>query len=209
MRSNARLVVAMCAVLAASAAWATESAAAPTARRSARRKSVCSWLAPAIALLELSLRYEARIVSLCPMKYIASRQLRTTVQGNRTSKILDKSAPGIAVLGSPSRSTSPAGTESYPARSHFSKRSAPRDRSLRRRGTSGCRIGGVAARGGTQRCASRACRERHAGGRATVTPVGGRIIEHYRAIEDLARSSASEEFHAIGKLVRLDRKAGA
>jgi molybdate transport system regulatory protein len=45
------------------------------------------------------------------------------------------------------------------------------------------------------------------GGGATLTPVGERIIEHYRAIEDLARSSARVEFRAIGKLVRRDRKA--
>jgi len=45
------------------------------------------------------------------------------------------------------------------------------------------------------------------GGGAMLTPVGERVIEHYRAIEDLARSSAIVEFRAIGKLVRRDRKA--
>lgn len=44
------------------------------------------------------------------------------------------------------------------------------------------------------------------GGGATLTPVGQRVIEHYRAIEDLARSSASGEFRAIDRLVRRNRK---
>jgi molybdate transport system regulatory protein len=45
------------------------------------------------------------------------------------------------------------------------------------------------------------------GGGATLTAVGESIIEHYRAIEDLARSSANGEFKAIGKLIRRDNKS--
>jgi len=44
------------------------------------------------------------------------------------------------------------------------------------------------------------------GGGATLTSVGERVIEHYRAIEGHARSSAS--LRAIRKLVRRDRKTG-
>ena len=47
------------------------------------------------------------------------------------------------------------------------------------------------------------------GGGARLIIVGERVIEHYRAIEDLARSSANGEFRAIRKLIRRDRTAGA
>jgi molybdate transport system regulatory protein len=40
------------------------------------------------------------------------------------------------------------------------------------------------------------------GGGATVTPVGLRIIELYRSIEEQARGAAGGEFRAIGKLIR-------
>jgi len=40
------------------------------------------------------------------------------------------------------------------------------------------------------------------GGGAVVTPGGERIIELYRTIEGLARTSAHDEFRAIAKLVR-------
>jgi molybdate transport system regulatory protein len=45
------------------------------------------------------------------------------------------------------------------------------------------------------------------GGGAKLTTVGERVVEHYRAIEDLARSSASGEFRAIRKLIRRGHKA--
>jgi molybdate transport system regulatory protein len=45
------------------------------------------------------------------------------------------------------------------------------------------------------------------GGGALLTAAGERIIQHYHAIEDLARSSASGEFRAIAKLVRRGHKA--
>jgi len=44
------------------------------------------------------------------------------------------------------------------------------------------------------------------GGGAMLTPIGERVVEHYRAIEGHARSSAS--FRAIRKLVRGDRNTG-
>jgi len=47
------------------------------------------------------------------------------------------------------------------------------------------------------------------GGGAAVTPMGDRVIELYRAIEGIARSSAKEQFRAIGRLVRKDRAARA
>ena len=47
------------------------------------------------------------------------------------------------------------------------------------------------------------------GGGAAVTPVGERIIELYRSIEDIALSSAKQEFRAMGKLVRKGRGARA
>jgi molybdate transport system regulatory protein len=47
------------------------------------------------------------------------------------------------------------------------------------------------------------------GGGAALTPVGERVIEHYRAIEELARSSASREFRALARLVRDGGKARA
>jgi molybdate transport system regulatory protein len=43
------------------------------------------------------------------------------------------------------------------------------------------------------------------GGGAALTPSGERVIELYRSIEDIARSSAKEEFRAVGKLVRKGR----
>jgi len=45
------------------------------------------------------------------------------------------------------------------------------------------------------------------GGGAIVTPVGEQVIELYRSIEGIARSSAREEFRAVSKLVRKSRKA--
>lgn len=46
---------------------------------------------------------------------------------------------------------------------------------------------------------------RHGGG-AALTPAGAEVIEHYRAIEGLARSAATEKFRAISKLVRRTAK---
>jgi len=40
------------------------------------------------------------------------------------------------------------------------------------------------------------------GGGAVLTPIGERIIELYRSIEGIARSSAKEQFRAVGRLVR-------
>jgi len=40
------------------------------------------------------------------------------------------------------------------------------------------------------------------GGGAVLTPVGERVIELYRTIEELTRKSARQEFRAITKLVR-------
>jgi len=40
------------------------------------------------------------------------------------------------------------------------------------------------------------------GGGALLTPVGERVIELYRSIEGIARSSARKEFRAVSKLVR-------
>jgi molybdate transport system regulatory protein len=45
------------------------------------------------------------------------------------------------------------------------------------------------------------------GGGAKLTLVGERVVEHYRAIEDLARVSAGGEFRAIRKLIRRHPKA--
>jgi molybdate transport system regulatory protein len=47
------------------------------------------------------------------------------------------------------------------------------------------------------------------GGGAALTPSGERVIALYRSIEDIARSSAKEEFRAVGKLVRKGRAARA
>ena len=47
------------------------------------------------------------------------------------------------------------------------------------------------------------------GGGAALTPSGERVIELSRSIEDIARSSAKEEFRAVGKLVRKRRAARA
>lgn len=44
------------------------------------------------------------------------------------------------------------------------------------------------------------------GGGAVVTPVGEQVIELYRSIEDIARSSAREEFQAVSKLARKAKK---
>jgi molybdate transport system regulatory protein len=47
------------------------------------------------------------------------------------------------------------------------------------------------------------------GGGAALTPIGERVIELYRSIENIARSSAKDEFRAVGKLVRKGRSARA
>jgi molybdate transport system regulatory protein len=47
------------------------------------------------------------------------------------------------------------------------------------------------------------------GGGAILTPMGERVIELYRSIEGIARSSAREEFRAVSKLVRRGKKARA
>jgi len=47
------------------------------------------------------------------------------------------------------------------------------------------------------------------GGGAVLTPVGIRVIALYRSIEGIARTSAKEEFRAVGKLVRKGRSARA
>ena len=44
------------------------------------------------------------------------------------------------------------------------------------------------------------------GGGANVTPVGEQVIELYRSIEGIARSSAREEFRAVSKLVRKSKR---
>lgn len=46
------------------------------------------------------------------------------------------------------------------------------------------------------------------GGGAALTPVGERVVALYRSIEGIARSSARDEFRAIGKLVRQKGRAG-
>ena len=43
------------------------------------------------------------------------------------------------------------------------------------------------------------------GGGAALTAAGNKVIDLYRAIEARARSAASGEFRAIGKLVRQDK----
>jgi molybdate transport system regulatory protein len=45
------------------------------------------------------------------------------------------------------------------------------------------------------------------GGGATLTPVGERVVELYRAIESHTLSSANGEFRALGKLIRRQQKA--
>jgi molybdate transport system regulatory protein len=45
------------------------------------------------------------------------------------------------------------------------------------------------------------------GGGAVVTPVGERVIDLYRSIEGLARTSAHQEFRAIARLVRHGERA--
>jgi molybdate transport system regulatory protein len=47
------------------------------------------------------------------------------------------------------------------------------------------------------------------GGGAVLTPVGIRVVALYRSIEGIARTSAREEFRAVGKLVRKSRAARA
>jgi molybdate transport system regulatory protein len=47
------------------------------------------------------------------------------------------------------------------------------------------------------------------GGGAAVTPVGERIIEIYRSIEDRARTSARDEFRAVEKIVRKAKRKSA
>ena len=42
------------------------------------------------------------------------------------------------------------------------------------------------------------------GGGAVVTPAGEQLVGLYRTIESRARTGASDEFRAIGKLVRSD-----
>jgi hypothetical protein len=42
-----------------------------------------------------------------------------------------------------------------------------------------------------------------------VTPVGERIIEIYRSIEDRARTSARDEFRAVEKIVRKAKRKSA
>jgi molybdate transport system regulatory protein len=44
---------------------------------------------------------------------------------------------------------------------------------------------------------------------AAVTPVGERIIEIYRSIEDRARTSARDEFRAVEKIVRKAKRKSA
>jgi molybdate transport system regulatory protein len=43
------------------------------------------------------------------------------------------------------------------------------------------------------------------GGGATLTTVGGRVIELYREIESQASSSASRQFHALGTMARGEK----
>ena len=43
------------------------------------------------------------------------------------------------------------------------------------------------------------------GGGASVTPVGEKIVDLYRAIETRARDAAGSEFRAIAKLVRSEK----
>src|SRR5262245_45582991 len=43
------------------------------------------------------------------------------------------------------------------------------------------------------------------GGGAAITPVGEQVIALYRSIEGIARSSAKEEFRAVGRLMRKRR----
>ena len=47
------------------------------------------------------------------------------------------------------------------------------------------------------------------GGGAALTPIGERVVDLYRAIEGQAHTSASEEFRAIGRLVREGAKPRA
>lgn len=49
----------------------------------------------------------------------------------------------------------------------------------------------------------------HQGGGAALTPSGERVIELYRSIESIARSSAKAQFRAVGKLVRKKRSSHA
>ncbi len=45
------------------------------------------------------------------------------------------------------------------------------------------------------------------GGGAMVTPVGERVVDLYRAIETHAREAAGNEFRAIGRLIRVNKRA--
>lgn len=47
------------------------------------------------------------------------------------------------------------------------------------------------------------------GGGAVLTSSGERVVELYRSIESIARSSAKDEFRAMGKLVRKKPTARA
>jgi len=47
------------------------------------------------------------------------------------------------------------------------------------------------------------------GGGAVLTPAGERIIEIYRSIETIARQSARDEFRAVEKIVRKDKRKNA
>jgi len=47
------------------------------------------------------------------------------------------------------------------------------------------------------------------GGGAILTPIGEQVVEHYRAIEGLARSSTNREFRALARLVRPAGKSRA
>src|SRR5215471_6580966 len=47
------------------------------------------------------------------------------------------------------------------------------------------------------------------GGGAALTPVGEQVIDLYRTIESLTRSSANGEFRALRKLIRHRQKARA
>jgi len=44
------------------------------------------------------------------------------------------------------------------------------------------------------------------GGGASLTPVGEKVVDLYRAIEMQARAAASGEFRAIGKLMRPEKR---
>ena len=108
----------------------------------------------------------------------------------------------------------PAATASALARLRCWRRSRRPGRSRGRRGRSACRTAapGCWWRRSTSRWqepAVTAATGGRQGGGAALTPSGERVIELYRSIEDIARSSAKEEFRAVGKLVRKRRAARA